>query len=71
MEEAETERKQLRRADISGVECGVGAREEMVEEGGLGIGRGEEEGFLGKWRRPSEKSTVREFVLRKSALRIG
>jgi hypothetical protein len=68
VEEAETEGKRLRRAEISGVKCGGGTREEMVEEGELG---GEESGLLGKWSRPCEKSTITEFVLRKSVPRIG
>jgi hypothetical protein len=71
VDEAETEGKRLRRAEISGMECGGGTREELVEEGALGGRGGEEEGLVGKWRRPCEKSTVMEFVLRKSAPRIG
>ncbi len=50
MEGAETAGKRLRREDISGVQCGVGASEEMVEEGISGGGEREEDVFLGKWR---------------------
>jgi hypothetical protein len=71
VDEAETEGKRLRRAEISGLEGGGGTREEMVEEEVVGGEGGEEEGLVGKWRRPCEKSIVTEFVLRKSAPRIG
>jgi hypothetical protein len=46
VEEAETVGKRSRREDISGVQCGVGASEEIGEEVRSGGGRGEEEGFF-------------------------
>jgi hypothetical protein len=71
MEGAETVGKGLRRADISGVQLGVEASEEIGEGKTSGIGEGEGGSFWGKWRRPSRKSRVTECVLRKSDPRIG
>ncbi len=71
MEGAETVGKRLRRVDISGIQLGVEASEEIGEGRIFGIEEGAGGSFFGKWRRPSLKSRVTEFVLRKSAPRMG